>query len=816
MIQYTVMNRLKYFIFMGAFLSTVVFGNGAVFGGDLGGGDITYSSNSDDDVGYYNAGNITVVSGGSLKIYAVNGGYISVNNMFSVQGDFFHNRDNSLITSDPTFLGSGSFAFTGDNAIVSAKRLNIGGDLLNGDGTSGWDLTLNVNTVDIGGSLVVMDNSKLVINFDFTTNPSLVADIVDIDGGLYMGDSLASGDIVHINSNDNNNVYKISVLDTLDVNGDVYAENGILDISAKSIRIGGDLAGNVNIDTKDLHVENDVLGGIRFRPNLPSSVTQHDDLGAFHVNPDTGVAKDFRQTNITIDGTYYFDDNSYLQLVLNSGNIGGLQYDPDTDNALMTVGNFDASGMTQLPNFNNIDSTPNIEILVDNIDKMIQKIRLIEVDSAGSIDMGMLNFAGVWFYEDKVGGDGINDYRLFQEARLIEENNNIYAVLAMMQSIEGLTVLSPLAGGNDIQVAKAVDDLILLRLLQHPDHKSDKFDDHYTSVMRKLFAADDVYYDLMLNGGVNYDATDVMVSESPDRALGFVRGLGLGDMAGIGHKLALSGRLSRNAITDQLHEDFVWKRYYDKNVGWLRMNFADDINSFNVGFDTKINNYIVGATLGYNTLNFGGLDGSMFNFGLYGTYDLNNIVRLYANANLALHMVDLKTDMSIIGQTTSDISTVDTTLDIGILHKIAGTYMTGRGYLMFGMLGGYDFTQQYKNQDFMDIRTDNNLVFAPGYELLIGKDIWFSVNSFIRPALRIGVEYDVLGNMGTHHLDFKFSDVNIWRKWEFDESNPLWLRMGGQIDFSFIVGTNISVGYEVLKNGDFKTNVFRLNGVYRF
>lgn len=263
-------------------------------------------------------------------------------------------------------------------------------------------------------------------------------------------------------------------------------------------------------------------------------------------------------------------------------------------------------------------------------------------------------------------------------------------------------------------------------------------------------------------------------------------------------------------------EDFTWKRYYDKSVGWARFGFGDDVTSFNFGADTRINKkYIAGVNVGYNSIDMGGLDGSTINFGLYGTYELSDMARLYANANLAVHSAKAKTDNLIVGEMTSKFKTVDTTLDVGILHKIFDHYVTGRGYLTFGLLGGYDFTQKYKGQSFMDVNTSSKMILSPGYELSLGKDIWFSVGSFMRPSIKVGVEYDLLGT-GSRDVDFKFSEVNNWRKWEADSGDALWWRFGGQLDFSFIVGTNISIGYEVLKNGDFKSNQIKLNGTYRF
>ena len=277
----------------------------------------------------------------------------------------------------------------------------------------------------------------------------------------------------------------------------------------------------------------------------------------------------------------------------------------------------------------------------------------------------------------------------------------------------------------------------------------------------------------------------------------------------------MSARISRNAVTDQLLEDFIWKRYYDKSVAWLRTSISEDIISFNIGADTKIRKFVVGGNIGYNILDFGILSGYTLNLGIYGTYDLNDVVRMYANANLAMHSVTESINSAIIGTSVSDLSTSDTTLDVGILHKIFAPYLTGRGYMTLGYQSGYKFTQKYKGMDFMDISADSQMFLAPGYELALGKDIWFSVGTFMRPSLRFGIEYDLLGG-GAQNLQFKFSEVARWRNWETGDSVPLWLRYGAQIDFSFIVGTNLSVGYEILKNGDFTANQIKLNGTYRF
>jgi hypothetical protein len=224
---------------------------------------------------------------------------------------------------------------------------------------------------------------------------------------------------------------------------------------------------------------------------------------------------------------------------------------------------------------------------------------------------------------------------------------------------------------------------------------------------------------------------------------------------------------------------------------------------------------IVGFNFGYNIMNFDEVTGSTINLGLYGTYDWKKYGRAYANANLAIHSGHARVGHMIDGQTKSDMSAVDVTLDTGILHKIFDQYATGRGYLTFGLQGGYGMVQKYKGLDFIDLSADSRLVLAPGYEILLGKDIWMSVSSFVRPSLRLGIEYDLLGNEN-RDIGFKFSEVDAWRVRKAADSDNWWLRWGAQIDISFMAGTNISIGYEVLKNGGMEIDQFKLSGFYRF
>ncbi|MDL2295978.1 hypothetical protein LJC18_04195 [Lachnospiraceae bacterium OttesenSCG-928-E19] len=801
---------------------------------------------------------VSIVSGDSDNVYTFSAtGNVNVNGDINADsGKLVINGDTAFIDGD--LLGNIDLGISNDVNVTGGVNTNDGKLTVNADDVKiaddvSGEIDFNVNSLSIGNALVDPNTSLgWKSRFTNTGTGDLLADgnIVSVDdiiiGGNVDGelnitsakDMWIGEDLLGYWAIDVSNLYVLGnavgggniTADTINVGGDLSSDpndpDSTIKIIADEINVDGNLSGNLDIDAGNVFVNGDVLGGTKFRPNLP--LGQHDPINVgtlpeqFHVNPDTGISADFKQIDMTVNGTYYFNDDSYLQLVLNSSNISGAVYDPLTDGALLKVGGFNASsgpngepGVTRVPDFSDMDSSPNIEILVDNIDEMIRRIRIMEItDPMGVVDLGMLNYAGVWFYWDD-DNDGINDRRLFQESRLIADGNNIYAQLAMMQSIEKLTLNAPGHNGNDRAVAGAIDDLVLGRLRKYAGYTNDDLNNYYTSVMRLLFNDNDVYYDLVLNGGALADVVDVMVAEDPSLALNFVRGVGLYDVSAIGSQMALSSHISRNAVSDQLIEDFTWKRYYDKHLAWLRMGFGDDVNSFNFGADTKIRKYIVGFNVGYNALDFGSVDGSTINLGAYGTYDYRDWGRLYANANLAIHSLKVHTDSNIVGQIDSKFTTVDTTLDVGLLHKIFDQYITGRAYLTLGYQGGYEFTQKYHGRDYMDINADSKFVFAPGYEISLGKDIWFSVNSFMRPSIKVGVEYDLAGS-GNRDFDFKFAEVNNWRSWSADSNSALWLRYGGQIDFSWVVGTNIGIGYEVLKNGDFEINQFKVNGIYRF
>jgi len=115
----------------------------------------------------------------------------------------------------------------------------------------------------------------------------------------------------------------------------------------------------------------------------------------------------------------------------------------------------------------------------------------------------------------------------------------------------------------------------------------------------------------------------------------------------------------------------------------------------------------------------------------------------------------------------------------------------------------------------MDIKSGNSFVLTPGYEISLGKDVFMGNWSFVRPSLKFGVEYDLLPR--DQNFQFKFSESPVYRDWKIDSGySRFWIRYGGQVEFAVSAGANVILGYQVLRNSDFRTHQFKLAGSIRF
>ncbi|MDR0803742.1 MAG: hypothetical protein LBO08_01470 [Rickettsiales bacterium] len=848
-----------------AFALSVFYGVGAV-------ADTTLSGSGTGSANISESGNVY------LQDYTLNADSISAGiNIESVSGkkfvvnpDFVNNPEmtatNAVIIADGIFMGNAGvgsesihinsgaagniFTITGDtieidgfvNAALGTlvlnglNGINIAGDILGnvngyasdiiiGGGVDG-DIDFNLTGgMELGGASLAPGSVGSFADWrdkfisgggddDLRGGGAIdaVGDIVidnNIDGDFdifTLGDLWVGGNLNNFFDINADNVYIIG-----DVNGD-----GVINAD-DDIYIGGNLGGNVDMNADDIYVGGDIVAGAKIRPNLPNGPGS-DALGNFHMSPSGNPADPFKTLNLHIDGTYYFGNDSYLQLVLNQDVAdadGNSAYNPDTDRALLEVRNF-VSQVSVSPNFVDMNTTPNLEILVDGLGQQ-KKIWVIHADNAIA-GLGDLDVAGVWFY------DAARTERLFQEAALILENgdHDIMAILATMRRMKVLALNAAAHTGNDVAMASAMDDLIELRLRAY--NGSSDIEDNLTNIMGSLFGKSDVYYKMMVAGGYHDDAVDVMVAniagnETPAsyaRALKYIRGFGLDSSVGLIKNMAVVATQMRGAAVAQLFNEYTWNRWRDPRGLWLNFNSSglgdDDYLSLNGGFDWQFNKKILAG------INFGYAAGDVseiFDFGLYGTYRVNSKIRAYASLNLLFNSGKLASENKLMGELKSDFGGTDVFVDAGIIHNIFSPYINGRASLVIGNRGALDLSNHISDgRNFMDIKSDGAFVFAPGYEIMVGRDVWLNVNSYIRPMAKFGLEYNLAA--GDEHLRFKFSDAGKWYNWNYS-SDPLWVKYSIGIDYAhYALRTTFNLSYEVIKNDNMKMNNIKFGGTARF
>ena len=808
---------------VGGFISTVDAASWVNTDGNLvADGDVVQNT------GLVGPGNIsiTVGNGDSANFNALGVGVdylgFETSAYISIFGDLWHNAG---IISD----GSGGFGMLGDHSFMTAPVIDVGGGIVVGDGINSYSLSMSADNIN-AGAITTNTGAKLIINpLHYAVAPEMnISGNAMFADGVYMGGPAIGAESLHINAFAASDYYTVNA-DNIIIDGNAYADvgnlvlnsvnnivvtgdsSGNMRMAADDIFIGGNLGTGVNLSAANIHIDGDVAGGVVFRMN-------DTDASGFHTS--------FTRSDITIGGKYYFDDNSFLQLVLNNdiaNSDGNSTYDPFSDMALIQVGGFDATGVTRAPNIHDPLSTPNIEIMVDGIAWGVRRINLME--SATVIkesDLGALNLAGIWFY------DALRQTRFFQEAgiTIADDGLNLYLVISTLRSLSEMVDRVPEYAGptvNDMNMALAIDDLIRARL-------QDDFRDQYSGLLRVLFPEGDIYNKMMVNGGIYDDALTVMTADLMGfetdatyiRAMNYVRGFSLDDVGELSRSMSMSGRVIRYAVGDHLLDDFIWQRYLNRGVFWATAAYIDAdadsrVWSFVGGADWQFGrDFIAGATMGYNRIDLGAASGSTFNFGLYGMYSILDALRAYGVLNLTMHSMNLDSDGLLVGHLRADAHATDTTAELGIMHRIFNTYASGRAYANFGMLGGYKVRKKTSDgMDFIEARQNAAFALTPGYEVSVGKDIYIWALSFIRPSLKFGIEYDLAAR--SNDLRFRFPEGAIWRDWQGDSVGPrLWWRYGAGLEFAMSDGASLNFGYEIMRNGHWTIDQFKLNGSIRF
>lgn len=232
---------------------------------------------------------------------------------------------------------------------------------------------------------------------------------------------------------------------------------------------------------------------------------------------------------------------------------------------------------------------------------------------------------------------------------------------------------------------------------------------------------------------------------------------------------------------------------------------SDNSDSMNLGY-TKKNPYIAGhvkTKVADTNIGLGG----------YLMKTLGDKTRVYGNAFLDMHWLDVSRDQNFVASIDGDGTAFSLISEWGLLHDWLNQYIVGNAYARVGYNFGFSVTEKAQNHDYMKLKSDGYLILTPGYSLTAQKRIYPSAWFQIRPYASIGVEYDVLG--APDQVKYKFAVANSFTDYDIN-IDPLWANIGGGVELLSATGIQVGLDYRYQYNADMQLHNIRVSGSYRF
>ena len=311
--------------------------------------------------------------------------------------------------------------------------------------------------------------------------------------------------------------------------------------------------------------------------------------------------------------------------------------------------------------------------------------------------------------------------------------------------------------------------------------------------------------------------------------------------------VALNEHTSFRSFEDRMLDEFIWNRNRNLNKAWLDVDYGrfyqniddgkhTDGHRFSVagGFDWQESNTLqLGLTgrVSHTTsqasdaidLSYAGtiqagdvaIDVADTNIGL-GAYlmkILGEKTRLYGNAFLDLHVLDVDRTQTFVERIEGDGTAFSLISEWGLMHDILNQYIVGNAYVRAGYNFGFSVKEKVAGDDYMRLQSDGYFVLTPGYSLIAQKRIYPSAWFQIRPYASIGVEYDVFG--APDYAEYKFVVADEFTRYDVD-IDPLWANIGGGVELLSARGLQFGIDYRYQYNDAIQLHNIRVSGSYRF
>ncbi|MBO4626033.1 MAG: autotransporter outer membrane beta-barrel domain-containing protein, partial [Alphaproteobacteria bacterium] len=312
--------------------------------------------------------------------------------------------------------------------------------------------------------------------------------------------------------------------------------------------------------------------------------------------------------------------------------------------------------------------------------------------------------------------------------------------------------------------------------------------------------------------------------------------------------IALNEHSSLRDFEDHMFNEFIWNRnrnlnqvWFDADFGMFRQNASYDKtvsgNRFNItaGFDWQNSNrtvlglmahvshmaadnsddidlsYKPGETIaGHNNVDVADTN---VGIGGYLMHVLGTKARVYGNAMLDLHLLDVSREQNYVDDITGFGTDVSLISEWGLMHDMLNQYVVGNLYARLGYNFGFDVKEKSAGDDYMHLKSDGYFILTPGYSLIAQKRIYPSQWFQIRPYASIGVEYDVLGTPGV--AKYKFAPAEKYSEYDI-EIDPLWANIGAGVELLSANGLQFGFDYRYQYNDNVQLHNLKISGSFRF
>jgi len=315
----------------------------------------------------------------------------------------------------------------------------------------------------------------------------------------------------------------------------------------------------------------------------------------------------------------------------------------------------------------------------------------------------------------------------------------------------------------------------------------------------------------------------------------------------IADSLALNTHTNFRDMSDRFIDEAIWNRnrrlnklWVDGSYGMFTNDFGDidgDGNRFSLsfGYDWQANNTLVlgwmvhgsytdanvvdDIDLGYGDTGSiaGRMESNMTNLsiggGLYFLNTLSNKMRLYGDAMVDVNMIDVERNQTWVDTIKGDATSFGVVAELGLIHDWLNQYIIGNAYVRGGYNFGFNMTEQVGDTDYMKLEFDGHPILTPGYSLTAQKRVYPSAWFEFRPYATVGIEYDLLASPDT--MQYKFAMANKWTEYDI-EIDPLWANAGAGVEFLWVNGLHIGLGYRYQYNADVQMHKVQASMKYRF